>query len=214
MAETKDDYQFFLLRHGQSVGNFEGRYQGQTDYPLSATGVAQARSLAERWSREQRRFDRIITSPLARARQTAEIIAGALECPLEENPLWAERDVGVLSGLLPEEAAQIAPRPAFINPYDPMGQTGESQVELYLRAGSAVRSLLQNPAGAYLVVSHGSLLNMVLYVMLGITPQANNQGARFRFQNAAFAALTYLPGRHIWLLDRFNGREHWETGGE
>src|SRR5512136_1410620 len=88
-----------LLRHGESVGNAEARWQGQSDFPLTDVGRAQARALAERWQREQAKFDFLITSPLTRARETAEIIASALNIPVEYDPLWLERDNGEFSGL-------------------------------------------------------------------------------------------------------------------
>ena len=121
-----------------------------------------------------------------------------------------ERNNGLLSGLRPEEARLKAPRPDFMNPYFPVGKTGESQLQLYLRAGRAVQSLVRSEPGRYLVVSHGGLLNMVLYSILGLAPQANFQGARFRFRNASFASLIYQPDQHIWTLERLNDQEHWK----
>ncbi len=75
----KPVYPFVFLRHGESVGNVESRWQGQSDYPLTEKGRAQARALAERWKKEDVKFDLIITSTLARAQETAEIVASYLE---------------------------------------------------------------------------------------------------------------------------------------
>jgi 2,3-bisphosphoglycerate-dependent phosphoglycerate mutase len=205
-------YQFTLLRHGQSVGNAEGRHQGQFDYPLTPTGIEQAQVLARCWEAEGRHFDAILSSPLQRARQTAEIVAVALKSPVEFDPIWMERDNGVLAGLSHAEAAENHPRPPFIHPYQPVGRTGEGIWALYLRAGQAVQGLVRRPPGSYLVVSHGGLLNMVLYAVLGIVPQANFHGARFRFRNTAYAVLFYDPAQHEWLLDRLNERSHWRAG--
>ncbi len=72
-----------------------------------------------------------------------------------------------------------------------------------------MQSLVTRPEGNYLIVSHGGLLNVVLYAILGIAPQANFQGVRFRFRNAAFATLTYSPGAHIWLVEGLNDHAHW-----
>ena len=203
-------YSIIFLRHGESIGNAQGYYQGQSDYPLSEKGKDQARSLAARWLAEGKSFDHAVTSPLSRAAQTAEILGQALSLTVEVDPIWMERDNGLLAGLRAEEAALRYPRPAFISPYAPIGETGESQWELYLRAGRAVQSLLCRPPGSYLVVSHGGILNMVLYAILGIVPQANFQGARFRFRNTAFASLTYSPAEHSWALEGLNDRQHWE----
>ena len=202
-------YSITLMRHAESVGNAEGYYQGQSDFPLTQRGEEQAKSLAARWLKEGKTFQRVISSPLSRARGTAEILGQALNLSVEYDPLWMERDNGELAGLRPEEAALRHPRPAFIHPYQPIGDTGESQWELYLRAGRAVQNLLCRPPDHYLVVSHGGILNMVLYAILGIVPQANFQGARFRFRNTAFATLTYSPKEHSWVLEGLNDRMHW-----
>ena len=203
-------YHLTLLRHGESVGNAEGKHQGQSDFPLTEKGEAQVRALAERWLNERKCFDLLISSPLSRARGTAEILAEALHLTLELNPLWMERDNGLLAGLRPEEAIASYPRPPFIHPYLPIGQTGESQWELYLRAGKAIQDLLHHTPGNYLIVSHGGILNMVLYAILGITPQANFYGPRFRFGNTAFASLSYNPGEHKWYVHGVNDRVHWQ----
>jgi len=204
-------YSFTLLRHGESVGNAEGIHQGQSDFSLTERGIAQAHALANRWVSAQVSFDVIISSPLARARQTAEIISQVLHLPLEFDPVWMERDNGVMAGMYAEEAREKYPRPPFIHPYQPIGITGESQWELYLRGGRAVKSLLDRPPGSYLVVSHGGLLNMVFYAILGIPPQANFHGPRFRFRNTAFATLTYDPAEHNWHVWGVNDHAHWQN---
>lgn len=205
-------YHFTLLRHGESQGNFEGRHQGQADFPLTERGRDQANALLARWKLEQKEFDLVISSPLWRARQTAEILAEGLGVPLEFDQLWMERNNGLLAGLSPEEVRQTLPQPTFIHPYQAVGQTGESQWQLYLRAGTAVQSLFSHPPGKYLIVSHGGLLNMFFYAVLGITPQPNFHGPRFRFNNAAFATLTYNPASHHWYILGVNDHQHVKSG--
>jgi broad specificity phosphatase PhoE len=207
-------YTIVLLRHGESVGNVEGFHQGQVDYALTPRGAAQVKSLLRRWKREAVTFDCIIASPLKRASQTAELIAQALQVPWQLDPDWMERDVGLLGGLRPEEAAEVAPRPVFMHPYQAVGETGESQWELYLRAGRAVQNLLKLPPGRYLVVSHGGILNLAFYAILGIPPQANFTGPRFRFANTAFATLTYRPDEHKWAVLGVNDHTHWKEKRE
>ena len=65
-------YHITFLRHGESVGNAEDRFQGQADFPLTEKGRLQAQALARRWQDEGVSFDHCIASPLVRARQTAE----------------------------------------------------------------------------------------------------------------------------------------------
>lgn len=202
MTEAKS-YDFVFLRHGESVGNAEDRYQGQSDYPLTETGRAQARALAERWLAEERKFDLAVTSPLVRARETAEIVAGALGAPLELDPIWMERDMGELSGMTAVDASQRFPEPRFRTPHQAFGRGGEGDWELFLRAGRALHELLKRPMGSYLIVTHGALLNKLMYAILGITVQANSNGPSFRFGNTGFVALNYVPSRHQWHFLKF-----------
>ena len=197
-----------LLRHGESQGNFEGRHQGQADFPLTDLGRTQTKALVDRWIAEKKEFDLVISSPLLRARETAEIIASQLDIPLEFDPIWMERDNGLMAGLSPEEVLETLPQYDFIHPYQPIGQTGESQWELYLRAGKAVQSLIYKSPGSYLIVSHGGFLNMFFYATLGIVPQPNFHGPRFRFNNTAFATLNYNPSSHRWYVLGVNDYLH------
>ncbi|HEX7540897.1 MAG TPA: histidine phosphatase family protein [Anaerolineales bacterium] len=203
-------YHITFLRHGESVGNLENRFQGHADFPLTETGRAQARALAERWQAEGRTFDRVFSSPLLRACETAEIICAALNMPLELDPDWMEINNGLLAGLSDSEAAQSVPRPAFITPYTHTGRTGESRWEVYLRAGRNVQKLVDHPARHTLVVAHGGILNMTLYTILGIPIQADSSGPRFMFHNTTFATFTYEPEHHNWRMLNFDYRPHWK----
>lgn len=211
MNKSRPRFVFTFLRHGESVGNAEARRQGQKDYPLNDTGRAQSRALAERWKREQVSFDKILASPLARARETAEIISAALNISVEFDPIWMERSAGDLQGLTVYEMRQH-PRPDFINPYEDVGGSGEGDWELFLRSGQALHGLLRQPLGEYLIVSHGGLLNQILHAAAGITPHANAGGPRFRFENTAFARLIYFPSLHRWEFDALNDHTHWTAG--
>ncbi len=194
-----------FLRHGESLGNAENRFQGQADFPLTERGRAQARALTERWQAAGTTFDRAIASPLLRARQTAEIVCAALRVPLEFDPGWMEIDNGKMAGLTAEEGEHLMPRPPFMTPYMHYGETGESRWELYLRAGANLQRLVDSPPGRILVVAHGGILNMAMYAMLNIPVQANSSGPRFLFHNTAFATLEYHAERHNWYLLGFDG---------
>lgn len=206
---STDHYDVILLRHGQSVGNAEGYWQGQSDFPLTEMGEKQAHALGEYWQQHGQTFDEIIASPLSRARQTAEIIAQHLNLSVTLADIWKERDNGKFAGMRGEEARTLYPQPDFMPPYEPIGDTGESQWELYLRAGQALHNLMNRPPGRYLVVAHGGILNLAIYAMLSIPLQANFHGPRFRFRNTAFATLRYYPLRHQWHVYGINQHPHW-----
>jgi broad specificity phosphatase PhoE len=93
---------FWLIRHGETDWNRAGRYQGQADVPLNATGLAQARETAEMLARVDGGFAAIFSSPLRRARQTAEEAAILLRQVVHEDARlmeihqgeWTGKDVG------------------------------------------------------------------------------------------------------------------------
>lgn len=203
-------FDMIFLRHGESVGNAESRWQGQADFPLTDKGRDQARSLVGRWQAERRTFDHILTSPLSRACETAEIVGAALNLPVKTDPIWAERDIGEVAGMTSEEVGQRYPRRDFVTPFNGMiDNQGESDWALFLRAGKALHALLSGQPGRYLIVSHGGLLNQLMYAVVGITPHANSSGPRFRFRNTGFAHVVYYPASHRWLIKALNDRAHW-----
>ena len=212
MTKPRPRFVFTFLRHGESVGTAESRHQGQYEYPLNDTGRSQVRALAERWRAEAVSFDRIFSSPLGRARETAEMLSAGLSVPVEYDPIWMERAAGELSGLTAAELRQ-RPMPEVVNPYEDLTGGGEGDWALFLRAWQALHSLLRQPLGRYLVVSHGGLLNLVMYAAAGITPQANDAGPRFRFENTGFARLVYFPSLHRWEFDVLNDRAHLDQDG-
>ena len=203
--ESIDYYAITLLRHAESSGNADGIWQGQADFPLTETGVRQAQRLGLRWQQEGRVFDSILASSLSRASRTAEIVGECLSLPVERLEEWIERDNGRLAGA-PRNAASGHKTPQNI--YTPIGETGESPADLYLRAAAALRNLLRRPPGRYLVVSHGGTLNMALYAAFGIAPMAHFRGAHFSFGNTGFADMAYFPRRDQWVVTAINDLEH------
>ncbi len=205
----KNKYEITFLRHAESVGNAEGYYQGQGDFPLTERGHAQVQALISRWQAEKRVFDYILASPLSRTRETAETIAAALEMPIEFDPIWMERHNGVVTGLKHEEGNKRFPQPRFRNPYADFAESGEGDWELFLRAGQALKQLLSREPGRYLVVSHGGLLNQMMKAIVGVGPHANYQGPQFRFGNTAFATVVYFADAHRWYIEGLNDQNHW-----
>jgi len=196
-------YILTLLRHAESEGNAANLIQGQHDLPLTDKGRQQARQLAERWKAQATTFDGIIASPLLRARQTAEIVAAALELPIEIDPAWQEQSFGEIEGCNIADFRQEHPEVDFYHPYFPVSAGGESQVDLFLRASQAVQTLIRRPAGNTLVVSHGSMLNMVHFAIMGITPGGHTNSPRFRFENTGYARWRYQPATRQWSLLSF-----------
>ncbi len=192
-----------LMRHGESDGNANGLIQGQIDLPLTENGQKQAREIAQIWLSDGRQFDLIIASPLLRARTTAEIISETLGLPVEYDAIWMERSFGSIDGQVYKEVEQRIPRTDFTHPYLPPGETGESQFDLFNRAGQAIQSLVRRPPGAYLIVSHGAFLNMAMYGILGMSPLTNPRSTHFAFSNTGYVDLTYIEEFSKWRIHRF-----------
>jgi broad specificity phosphatase PhoE len=88
----------WLIRHGETDWNRNGLYQGQADVPLNETGLSQARATAAELAREERSFAALYSSPLLRARQTAEETALCLDCGVREDIRLIEIHQGEWTG--------------------------------------------------------------------------------------------------------------------
>src|SRR3954452_22561040 len=97
----------YLIRHGQSAGNAEGRFGGHGPTPLSDLGVEQAEKTAKLLASEG--IDVIYSSDLPRAIQTATPLAVKLHLEIKATPAFRERHVGVLEGLTFDESKELYP---------------------------------------------------------------------------------------------------------
>ena len=97
----------YLVRHGETDWNREGRWQGHYDRPLSAAGCAQAAAAARRLARE--RISQIHASDLKRAAETAHIIGETNGLDVRLNRALREVDVGSWAGLTHAEAKERFP---------------------------------------------------------------------------------------------------------
>lgn len=90
--------ELWLIRHGETDWNREGLYQGQADIPLNELGLAQAQAAAEKLVQSSQLFSAIYSSPLRRARQTAEQTAARLSLPIKVDPRLQEINQGDWTG--------------------------------------------------------------------------------------------------------------------
>ncbi len=159
--------ELWLVRHGETTWNAEGRWQGQTDVPLSELGRAQAHRLAERL--EATHFDTVISSDLGRALETARIVAAKLEGSPKvlTDPRWREINVGAISGLTPLEAEQKG-LGLRVRPFDERFLDGESRADLAVRTAHALTDLARERAGTKVIVfAHGGTIKSAFGVLFG-----------------------------------------------
>jgi len=156
--------QLYLVRHGQTDWNLEGRYQGQTDLPLNAAGRAQAASLSQELAGIP--FTAVYSSDLRRARETAEILAAARGLAVQLDPRLREIGLGVWEGQLFTEIATRYPVEWAERLRDPLNARpagGECVAEVARRAAEAASDIARaHPAGPVLIVSHGVALATLL----------------------------------------------------
>jgi 2,3-bisphosphoglycerate-dependent phosphoglycerate mutase len=193
-----------FLRHGRSLADDEEKVEGRYDSPLTDRGRAQAADRARSWQSEGRSFDQIISSPLLRAKETAQIVGRHLGVPVQSDPLWMEIDNGPLAGLPRRTAQERFPLPEFVGPFDPLAGTGESRWTLTARAIQALASVISRDEGQCLVVSHGGILNAVIRTICGAQPQSNRSGLNFRFGDNGYLDARYNRSQDSWVILRFD----------
>jgi broad specificity phosphatase PhoE len=154
----------WLIRHGQTDWNLEGRYQGQSDAPLNAAGRAQAERLARRLTGNS--FAALYSSDLQRARETAEIIGAQIGLRTQCDKRLREINQGEWEGQLVTEIIVRYQRAWAAREIDPLGARapgGESVAEVAARAAEAADAIARrHPGGIVLVVSHGLTLATLL----------------------------------------------------
>ncbi len=158
----------YLIRHGQSAGNAEGRFGGHGPTPLSDLGQRQAELTAEGLAKEN--ISAIYSSDLYRAVQTAEPLSRLVGIPVLTKPAFRERNVGVLEGLTFDESKQHHPKDyyALVNRnYHHVITGGESYRQLVKRAMDEVWEIIRKHQGERVAIfSHtGAICFMTLHLM-------------------------------------------------
>jgi probable phosphoglycerate mutase len=163
----------YFVRHGESLANVARQFSNQDHekHPLTDKGRDQARLLAERLC--DVKFDAIYSSPLLRARQTAEILNAARGLEIRITPALAEHDAGNLEGRADEAAWQeyreLYDRWILKHEWDARMPNGESFAEMRARFVPFLGDLTQKYAetGAnILLVGHAGLFHMMLPMLL------------------------------------------------
>lgn len=153
-------YVLTLVRHGQSEANARGVMCGRSDPPLTDAGRRQARALAAALPRPTR----LVTSPLARARETAAFLGADVEC----DPRWTEMDYGDLDGQ-PMTALDGDAWRAWQSDPEHVPAGGESLVAVRSRVAAACADLAADAAtGEVVVVSHVSPIKAAISWALGV----------------------------------------------
>lgn len=158
----------FLIRHGETAWNREGRFQGQMDIPLNDLGFRQAVAAAD--ALKDTTVDRIVTSPLSRAVATGHPLALQKGIPIEKvddlqeigHGLWEGRTAGDVEKKWPGMLATWHSRPDLLNMPE-----GESLADVRKRAWPAFLRVTEGEGESIVVVSHDAVLKVLLCRILG-----------------------------------------------
>ncbi len=156
-----------LIRHGETVGNREGLWTGWSDTPLNDAGWQQVRRTADRLKHDSLGAAALYTSPIGRARQTADFLGQAVGlCPIPDESL-KEMHFGELESIRYEHLALDHPEiyARWRNRTDESfgWPGGESRREFRARTVSALKRLAAaHPGLTILLVTHSGFIRMAL----------------------------------------------------
>jgi broad specificity phosphatase PhoE len=176
-----------LMRHGETSWNREGRIMGRNPVELSENGRAQVEAAAVLARSLQP--DLIVTSPLMRARQTADIIAAAIGAiEIKEDPAIAEVSYGRWEGMTYYELINDSYYAVYReSPVEHPTPGGETIPDVQARGVDAVsRAVQANPGYRILFVSHGDIIRTILCYYLGLELRFFH---RVRIDNAAISGI-------------------------
>lgn len=187
----------YLVRHGETDWNLAGRLQGSTDIPLNDQGKQSALKTAQYFKANDIAIRCIVTSPLTRARQTAQIIADVLAIPVIEQQALTERCFGEAEGLTAEERVLKFPDQDI---------PGLEDIQVVRqRVWNVLQTLATTNADeSIIIVSHGGVINAILSILsngeigTGIT----------KLKNACLNHITY--SNNEWTIHSHNNILHLE----
>jgi broad specificity phosphatase PhoE len=197
-----------FVRHGQTAHNREGRLQGRADLELSPRGLQQVTRLATRFASAE--IERVYSSPLQRAQQTAQAIAAVAGCDVEIDERLIELDYGEWDGrplgdISREDWAAWRADPGFTPP------GGESLAAVTARVDAFCRERLagagNEPGPLTIAVSHVSPIKAAVCWALGIDERATWQ------MQLGLASITSVGARPngAGYLASFNDAAHLEA---
>jgi 2,3-bisphosphoglycerate-dependent phosphoglycerate mutase len=168
--QTNSFCEIYLIRHGETEWNIQGKLQGHTDIPLNDEGEKQALKLKERLGSIN--FSAVFSSDLSRAKKTAAILLGSKNVKTIETPLLRERYMGLWEGRLTTElkgwfkqediSTDKLSRDEYLS-YKWQAEI-ESYNEVYNRIESLIRlESISHLGSSILFSSHGGVLRAVLY---------------------------------------------------
>lgn len=206
----------FLIRHGQSAGNAEGRFGGHSPTPLSTLGVKQADAAAQALQKEG--ITAIYSSDLLRAVQTAEPLSRLIDVPVVPTTAFRERNVGVLEGLTFDEskAAYTKDFYALVNrDLNHVITDGESYRQLLDRSTEELWKILNsNIGGRVAIFSHTGVICYLTLHLLGAIHRGTKTTPWLITSNCGINRFEIRSRRNIRVVALNDTRHLMQTTGE
>lgn len=158
-----------FIRHGEALDDVENRYGGWYDPALSPKGLAQAKETAQKLKEKNFKVDLILSSPLRRAVQTAEIISQTLSAPMQTLVYLKERNTyGLLCGENKDQAKEKYPE--LVKAYEKGEEvSGYEEYQFFLkRVRVMLKKLAVLPNESIICVTHGKMLKAIFEDILKI----------------------------------------------
>jgi broad specificity phosphatase PhoE len=183
------------VRHGESEGNAARVFTGHVDSPLTETGRRQAEAVADALAKVG--LDRVVSSDLSRARDTAAAIASRHRLPVETYRELREIDLGEMAGRSFDDARA---HPDWNEDGFVQWPGGESLDAVFDRAfGLVGRIVAESPGRTIAIVGHGGVTRILVSHFLGLLPKLE----RTRAANANITKVT-TDGREFTVDQLFD----------
>jgi broad specificity phosphatase PhoE len=201
-----------LIRHGQTDANAGGQLQGHQPTPLNMTGLRQANLLAARLAGHSPPVEVVISSDLARARETAAFVASACGLQLTLDPAWRERGFGLLEG---KPVGDKNMWQAASGEFDPPGAEPWAEVRKRIHDALTTIPITYSRSKLIAVVTHGGPIRTVLKLLSeGVLPPTRGH-QDIDAPIIPNCAILHLIARHYsdglrWKIDSVNDVSHLE----
>lgn len=182
-----------MIRHGETDWNASGKLQGGTDIPLNSNGISQAKECSDFLKTLE--WDVIVTSPLRRAKETAEIINQKLNIPFFEMNEFKERHFGDAEGMTLQERNAVFPDKIFPNQ--------EDRKVLNSRVMAGIHEINQRfKERKVLLIAHGGVINSILAAL----SDGEVGSGKTKLVNACISNIQFQQEQ--WKIKEFNQVSH------
>ncbi len=178
-----------FVRHGETEWNKNNLIQGNLDIPISSIGLSQAKKLKPYL--ENIPFEKVFSSDLSRARDTAKILMEGRHLTLQEDVRLRERDFGLWQGMSLEDIEEKKSKDFSdwrSNPFNYRVPEGESMKTMLERVFSFLDSIKSLNDGNYLIVTHGGIIKPLVFNLFGISLESYN---RVRVNNTSMSLISF-----------------------